>query len=62
MEDKNEQMRESLEMMLGNMDLMKKVTELNACLMKVAYDTLIAAGFTEEQAFELIARKGVTLS
>ncbi|MCA1800233.1 MAG: hypothetical protein LC650_02975 [Actinobacteria bacterium] len=62
MEDKNEEMRAGLEMMLDNMGMMKQVTELNACLAKVAYDTLVGAGFTEEQAFELIARKGAMLS
>lgn len=61
-ERKSEEMRVSIQSMLDNMQEMKAATEMNAALLRVAYTTLIAAGFTEAEAFELIARKGVMLS
>lgn len=59
---KVEEMRVGMESMLQNMELMKRITQLNAALSRVAYESLIAAGFTEAEALELIARKGVMLS
>ena len=51
----------AVNMMLSNMDVMRRQTELHAVLAKSAFDTLTAAGFTEEQAMELIKARGPLL-
>ncbi|WP_252431416.1 hypothetical protein [Peribacillus butanolivorans] len=48
--------------MLGNIELFQKQAELNACLTKVTYDTLTSAGFTKQQAMELIKARGPLLA
>lgn len=54
-------MKSAIEFMLDNMELLRKQVELNAVLSKVAYDTLTSAGFTEQQALEIIKARGATL-
>lgn len=56
-----EQLRNTIEFMLGNMDLIRRQIELNAALTRIAYDSLQRAGFTEEQAAEFIKARGPML-
>lgn len=53
---------QAVESLLDNMDLVRKHTELNAVLMRTAYETLKSSGFTEEQAIELIKARGPMLA
>ncbi len=59
--DNTEQLRNTIEFMLGNMELMQKQVELQAALTRIAYDSLQRAGFTEEQATEFIKARGPML-
>lgn len=59
--DGTEQLRSTIEFMLGNIDLMRRQVELNAALTRIAYDSLQHVGFTEEQATEFIKARGPML-
>lgn len=54
----NEEMIAGIRLMLDNMELVKRQVELNAVLMKVAHESYQKAGFTEEQATEIIKARG----
>lgn len=56
-----EEAREAQEFMLENMELMQKTVELNAVLMKIAFDSLKKAGFSDDQANAFIIARGPTL-
>ncbi|TWL50227.1 hypothetical protein CHCC15332_4251 [Bacillus paralicheniformis] len=43
------------------MELVARQVELNAVLMRKGKDALIRAGFTEDQAFEIIKARGAML-
>lgn len=58
----NNEMLNAVNTMLGNIELFQKQAELNACLTKVTYDTLTSAGFTKQQAMELIKARGPLLA
>lgn len=53
-----EEMKNAISFMLDNMEMMLKQVELNAVLYRKSYETLIAAGFTEEQALEIVKARG----
>lgn len=60
MADTNE-MLSAMEFMQDNMALVKRQVELNAVLTKVAYESLMRVGFSEEQALSLIESRGAML-
>ncbi|MEK3887320.1 hypothetical protein [Bacillus sp. FSL K6-3431] len=57
----NTDIRQSIEFMLANMDLLRKQVELNAALTRIAFDGLQTAGFTEAQATDFIKARGPML-
>lgn len=62
MNDKNEAMLSTMDFMLKNMEIIKKQVELHAVLSRSAYNNLVATGFSEEQALDLIKALGPMLS
>ncbi|MEC1440532.1 hypothetical protein P9D57_17730 [Bacillus sonorensis] len=53
--------KSTLDFFLENMELVARQVELNAVLMRKAKDALTKAGFTEEQALEIIKARGAML-
>ncbi|MCY9220544.1 hypothetical protein MOF08_07415 [Bacillus licheniformis] len=54
-------LRSTIEFLLDNMELVARQVELNAVLMRKGKDALIHAGFTEDQALEIIKARGAML-
>ncbi|MFP3958445.1 hypothetical protein, partial [Bacillus paralicheniformis] len=54
-------LKSSIEFFLENMELVARQVELNAVLMRKGKDALIRAGFTEDQALEIIKSRGAML-
>ncbi|TWM49981.1 hypothetical protein [Bacillus licheniformis] len=54
-------LRSTIEFLLDNMELVARQVELNAVLMRKGKDALIRAGFTEDQALEIIKARGAML-
>ncbi|MGG1547120.1 hypothetical protein ABE347_06475 [Bacillus paralicheniformis] len=53
--------KSTIDFFLENMELVARQVELNAVLMRKAKDALMRAGFTEEQALEIIKARGAML-
>ncbi|WP_440097358.1 hypothetical protein [Bacillus paralicheniformis] len=60
-EEQTNELKSSIEFLLDNMELVARQVELNAVLMRKGKDALIRAGFTEDQAFEIIKARGAML-
>ena len=54
-------LKSTIEFLLENMELVARQVELNAVLMRKGKDALIRAGFTEDQALEIIKARGAML-
>ncbi|WP_270568521.1 hypothetical protein [Bacillus sonorensis] len=60
-EAQTNELKSSIEFLLDNMELVARQVELNAVLMRKGKDALIRAGFTEDQALEIIKSRGAML-
>ncbi|KKB71928.1 MULTISPECIES: hypothetical protein [Bacillus] len=60
-EEQTNELKSSIEFLLDNMELVARQVELNAVLMRKGKDALIRAGFTEDQALEIIKARGAML-
>ncbi|ASB87659.1 hypothetical protein [Bacillus sonorensis] len=60
-EAQTNELKSSIEFLLDNMELVARQVELNAVLMRKGKDALIRAGFTEDQALEIIKARGAML-
>lgn len=60
-EEQTNELKSSIEFFLENMELVARQVELNAVLMRKGKDALINAGFTEDQALEIIKARGAML-
>ncbi|MCY8348059.1 hypothetical protein MOC74_21890 [Bacillus haynesii] len=54
-------LKSTIEFLLDNMELVVRQVELNAVLMRKGKDALVRAGFTEDQALEIIKARGAML-
>ncbi|WP_160327707.1 hypothetical protein [Sporosarcina koreensis] len=54
----NEDMIAGIRLMVDNQELFKQHVVLNAVLMRIAFESYQKAGFTEEQATEIIKARG----
>jgi hypothetical protein len=53
-----EQANQAVDALYENMEMVRKQIEINAVALRTAYESLQRAGFTNEQAFELIKARG----
>ncbi|MCY8570329.1 hypothetical protein [Bacillus haynesii] len=60
-ESQTNDLKSTIEFLLENMELVARQVELNAVLMRKGKDALIRAGFTEDQAIEIIKARGAML-
>ncbi|OJT53884.1 hypothetical protein [Bacillus licheniformis] len=60
-EEQTNELKSSIEFFLENMELVARQVELNAVLMRKGKDAFIRAGFTEDQALEIIKARGAML-
>ncbi|ARC72386.1 hypothetical protein [Bacillus licheniformis] len=60
-EAQTDDLKSTIEFLLENMELVAHQVELNAVLMRKGKDALIRAGFTEDQALEIIKARGAML-